>query len=456
MIIFAAVILLLVGLGVGVFYYLERLVEGQGPDGRRWFWNWVCKGLVAPILFWMLWNFGIIPGLPALLPQVAQAQSGGGSRASTFLVVTTCALFVIGSFWAAVTFAWFLVIIAAREDIRADFLGACVVWSVVMVPLALLIIYLSGWLAAGFAVALWLLPIAHSSLPLLARKKVGPLYSRAIGKMKLGKYEDAEWEVIHQLEKAEDDFEGWLMLADLYANHFDDLAGAQRTIDEICGHPATTPSQFSISLHRLADWHLKLGEDPVAARRALEEICRKMPGTHLATMAQQRINQLPGSREELRARQKGRTIHLPALNHSLEEPPISGGSESGRDQALAQANRFVDQLKKNPDDVTAREELARLFAERLDRVELAIEQVELLLLMPEQPPAKAAEWLSLLAAWQLKYRRDAAAARTLLERLMHEYPHSAQAFAAQRHLKLMELEERRRERQSVASAKRST
>src|SRR5205823_9910134 len=129
-----------------------------------------------------------------------------------------------------------------------------------------------GWMAAGFATVGWLLPIANSSLPLMATKPIGPMYSRAIAKMKMGKYDDAEWEVIQQLEICEDDFEGWLMLAELYANHFADLAGAERTIKDICSDPNVSPSQLSIALHRLADWHLKPGDDPVAARRALEEI----------------------------------------------------------------------------------------------------------------------------------------------------------------------------------------
>ena len=83
------------------------------------------------------------------------------------------------------------------------------------------------------------------------------------------------------------------MLADLYANHFDDLAGAERTVREICSQPEATPTHISVSLHRLADWQLKIGADPVAARRSLEEICERLPGTHLATMARHRINQLP-------------------------------------------------------------------------------------------------------------------------------------------------------------------
>jgi len=44
----------------------------------------------------------------------------------------------------------------------------------------------------------------------------------------------------------------------------------------------------------------------------------------------------------------------------------------------------------------------------------------------------------LLALWQNKYRKDTEAARKLWQRLIHEFPQSPQAFAAQRQLILME------------------
>ena len=44
-------------------------------------------------------------------------------------------------------------------------------------------------------------------------KPTPPMYARAIARMKFGKYSEAELEIIRELEKCEDDFEGWMMLA---------------------------------------------------------------------------------------------------------------------------------------------------------------------------------------------------------------------------------------------------
>ena len=60
-----------------------------------------------------------------------------------------------------------------------------------------------------------------------------------------------------------------------------------------------------------------------------------------------------------------------------------------------------------------------------------------------------------LTVWELKYAVDADAARALFQRLVREFPHTPQAFTAQRRLKLLEMEEKlRQSRKTLAPAKR--
>jgi uncharacterized protein (DUF1499 family) len=258
--------------------------------------------------------------------------------------------------------------------------------------------------------------------------------------MKFGKYAEAEQAIIAELEKCENDFEGWLMLAELYARQFDDVGEAERTILELCNEPHTTLSQKSVALHKLADWHLQFRGDPPAARRALEEIVRTMPGTHLATMAQHRLRQMPMTKLQWTEQQRGKKLKMPALSEDFDDAAGLDVSQAESAEAERAANQCVEKLKRDPNDVAARERLARIFAERLGQANLGIAQLELLAEMPDQPRNKLAEWLGLMAAWQIKYLRDKEAARELLQRLIKEFPQSAQAFAAQRRLKLMEME----------------
>jgi hypothetical protein len=248
--------------------------------------------------------------------------------------------------------------------------------------------------------------------------------------------------VIQQLEKREDDVEGWMMLAELYANQFGDLAEAERTIGWLCDQSSVTALQISMAYHRLADWQLKLCDNPAAAKRALEEISRRLPDTHLAKMARLRQQHLPASRQEWLEQKDPKKIALPALTGELEAPAPGPGTKLNRSDALSLANECVDRLKRNPNDVPAREKLARLFTEELDKADLGIEQLDLLLGMPGQPEQKQAEWLSLSAAWHFRYRHDRAVTRQILERLVHEWSQTPQAFAAQRWLNLLEMEDR--------------
>ena len=214
---------------------------------------------------------------------------------------------------------------------------------------------------------------------------------------------------------------------------------------ETCEHPGTTPSQFAVAHHRLADWQLKLAQDPDAARAALVEICRRHPKSHLARMARLRIDQLPANREEWIARQGVKKIRLHSLREPSRDTVARPSVNMTRQEAFARSQEYVRRLQSNPDDIPAREELARLWAEELGQVEMGVEQLNLLLAMRGVTPAKAAEWLGLMASWHLQVPQDLVAARKAMERLIRLHPQSSQAFAAQRRLNLMDLEARMRQ-----------
>jgi hypothetical protein len=360
-------------------------------------------------------------------------------------VALTIGLFVIGSYWAAVTSAWLLAALARQTEHRHEFKRCVLLWSAFLAPVAALMTRAFGWQFAGVGGTLWFLPIVQRVLSLQPEQKVRPVYSQAIAKLHFDKHEEAEAAVLEELEKCEDDFEGWLLLAELYANHFQDLAGAEDIIRQTCDHPNTNPSQVAVAFHRLADWHLHLANDPSAARRALWEICRRHPKSHLDRMARLRLDQIPSSKEEWIEGRTPKPISLPV---HLDGSSNSATTPLTREDALARAKQCVERLKKNPDDIAQREDLARLFVEQLDVVDSGLEQLELLLAMPNPPEKKAAQWLSLMAAWQLKYKQDQPFARKLLERLVRHYPKTPQAFAAQSRLNLMDAETRMRSTRS--------
>jgi hypothetical protein len=416
-----------------------RLPKAQAADLRRWLGRWVIKGLAAPLALWLICNSDFSENFPPILGQI-QAAAPGLATFKAWWEAAETGFLVISSFWATVTLGWLLVVIRQQVEDRRLFNGAVVGWSLFLLPLAALILFGFGAAAAGVAGVVWLAPIAQSVVPLAFHARTSPAYHFATAKMHRDKYKEAEEAVIAELEKEENDFNGWLMLADLYANHFGDLAGAGRIIRETCAHPKTNASQVCLALNQLADWHLNLANDPAAAQNALEEICRRYPDTHMTRMARLRLQQLPSSREEVIARRTPKSFRLPALGDHLDHAAAAPASPGARKEAAARANQCVEKLQADPDDMAVREELARILAERLDQAGAAIEQIELLLNMPQASDEQAAGWMGLLAAWQIKYLGDVQKGRETMEQLIRRYPQSSHAFAARRRINLMDLE----------------
>jgi len=445
--------LLLIALGLAAFamlgrYYWLQLAPEEDAGAERWFMEWTAKGLGGPLLVWAVLNSGLLPRVPSLMPELDFAIAKSGASPAVWLEYMAPGFIVIGAWWAVVTFAWMLTQTCLRAPDRGEFVAPALFWGVLLSPVVWLVWRNAGFSGVGFALLAWFIPTLHFAAPLGQARKPLPCYSGAIGKVKFGKYGEAEAAVLRELENNADDFDGWLMLADLYANRFNDLPEADRTVRELCDQPNLAGVQVALAFHRLADWHLKLADEPAGARRAMEEICRRLPGSVFAREARQRLARLPGSRAELREQRQPKTIRLPALREELDEPPSWNLPREDRDQAAAFANACVEKLKQNPNDVAARERLATTLAERLGKVEQALEQLELLLAMADAPPEKPAEWLGLKAAWLIRYQQDWAAAKPVLERLVHEYPQTPQAFAAQRRLCLMEMEARSRRQEA--------
>ena len=424
-------------------YRLAR--EDEQPESFRWLRRWSIQGLLTPWMIWAFMNFGFSFELQSFMPQLQKAQ-GTPLWLPLYASYVAAGFCVISSYWTAMTLGWIVwrSAFGLEGEMRTHFRGLCWTSLAGMALPATGFLWLGGWLAVGLAATAMLAPIAGYAPVILRPKKLPPLYARAIARLKFGKYSEAETEVLRQLEKREDDFEGWLMLAELYANQFNHLDEAEQTILEICDQPRTNSSQLSMALHRLADWHLKLRGDPDAARRALEVIVSRLPGTHLARMAQLRAAQLPQTAEEWREQQVNKPVHLPALHDPLDEATAPPVAPLGAKEATARAAQLNARLKNQPNDLPPREELARILAGPLNQPEAAIAQVETLLSQPDQPPEKSAAWLGLIGAWQIERLHDLDAGRKTLQRLIREHPQSPTAFAAQRRLLHLDMEEKLR------------
>jgi len=261
--------------------------------------GWFIKGVVAPIIIWIFFvysvNGGRFPRVPRFLAQVLSISDWIAIVLRSLLP----ALIVVGSYWAAMTAVWLVVHLVVTTESRRVIRGTSLFWGLILSPVIALILFMCGWWGLGFALLLPLIPIARELMAFGPPKPLEPVYSRAVDEIKRGQPTKAEQEVLRQLERKEDDYDGWMMLAELYATKFNDIAGAERTIREIAQHPKTTKDQYCRALHRLADWHLNVAKDAEAARRTLEQICTAYPHSIACDAARKHMDQLPVARIKL-------------------------------------------------------------------------------------------------------------------------------------------------------------
>ncbi len=402
---------------------------------RNSFWSWALRGFGFPLITWALVNFGFGNRFPALVPRIADAQAARAPWIGAWGGVCLAGGILILTYWVAVSYLWMLGVMFRQAKSPAELAFNVATFGLFTAAFGGALAYANGPQYFGAALVLTVLPIVHLTMDLAEEPVPRPVYDRALGQINFGKYQAAEWELIQQLEKREDDFQGWMMLAELYARQHKKIEDAARVILDLCQQPNIQPGEISVACHKLADWQMDLFSNPDGARAALELLCRKLPDTHFATMAQQRLKQLPRSAEELQQLRTPKRVQLPPLREPLRPEERKKRSKT---DASEEANRLSAALTEDPNDFSAREKLAAILATELGKLDLGIEQLQLLIDLPDLADEQKAKWIGQIAAWELDIRKNETGYETLLKQIIQQFPQTSQAFAAQRRLFLLE------------------
>ncbi len=267
-----------------------------------------------------------------------------------------------------------------------------------------------------------------------------PFYSIYRTKVTMGRYNEALAEVRRQLDKFPTDLEGHMLLAELQAKYLNDLPGAEVTIHRLCSQPVHPHPDLSFALNQLADWHLAITKDRDSAKRALEKIMEIMPGTEMASRAAQRIGHL-AEPEMLLESSDRQTVEV---KKGVRDLGLLRGSD-GRLKAPSinqeeLAEEYVAHLEQHPLDTDAREKLAVIYAKYYHRLDLAMEQLELLIEMPGMASKKIVHWLNLKADLQVIEGDVQENIHQTLQRIIDAYPGQAYADNASRRLQTVRLE----------------
>ncbi|MGN6386741.1 MAG: hypothetical protein ACTHMT_10935 [Verrucomicrobiota bacterium] len=276
-----------------------------------------------------------------------------------------------------------------------------------------------------------------------------PFYSISRAKQKQGRYQEAIADVKVQLMKFPQDYEGWMLLAEVHGDSLKDNAAAQECIEELFHHnPPHTMKNLAFSLNRSADWHLSLASDREAARGSLQRILDLFPDSEFAHHAAQRIAHLTS--DAMLAEKKER----PRIALTRHEENIGLAGESARpvekvEEPPEKAVRLVGHLNEHPFDATAREELAMIYIEHYGRLELAEDQIEQMISAPGMPQKSIARYLNLLADWHVRYTQNQQRAGDYLRRILELFPNSADARKAEKRISMLCTEMRGKTKSQV-------
>ncbi len=308
------------------------------------------------------------------------------------------------------------------------------------------IIMLGAGGAEGFALAIALLggiPVSLIWAPTLGRAlsdgigglytggsteiEARPIYSFATAKLNRGDVTGAIAEVRKQLGQFPEDYQGLMLLARIFVERQNNLSEASEILERIGGEAHYAPGEQVMALNQLADWRLKYGLDSHGAREALECIERQFPGSEAGYMATQRLAHLT-PQEMLDERKQPNLIEV--LEHvgrvGLAPHPREFAVAPGVEPGL-RARQLVEHLDDHPQDFEARVELAAVYHKHYGRSDLAIDQLEQLINLPNQLIKNAVHCLHQIADIQMEKMEDPASAKLTLERIIKLFPQTSAA-----------------------------
>jgi len=277
----------------------------------------------------------------------------------------------------------------------------------------------------------------------------GPMYSVAQSLRKKDRYIEAEAEIRRQLERYPQDYAGQMMLAGVQAENLGNFSGARVTIETILSQPGHLPANLADALNQLADWHLKFNLDSGEARAALERIQQILPDSPFAMMAAQRIARLESSDDATAARNRTSVVMgVYEKNIGLRTVPVRLRPDDPDPETMIAGCQL--QLEKHPLDSAAREQLALLYLEHYQQIDLAQQELEVLISNTSFSARERVRWLNLEATWQITYGADEEAARRTLQRIVEMSPNGAAAEVAKNRLARLKNELRGREKSRKA------
>jgi tetratricopeptide (TPR) repeat protein len=266
-----------------------------------------------------------------------------------------------------------------------------------------------------------------------------PFYAIAMARRKRGLYDLAMMEVRKQLEAFPHDMKGHVMLAEILTEDLGNCEGGMTILEEFLQRENLEATQGAFIMNRLAEWELRYRKNPDQARWWISRIKESYPDTEQASHAIQRLAHMTDDAYLVHRRDpKQYLVHRPTPNLSAADQGNEGLNPQVRAELSCQ--ELLQHLEMHPDDTSVREQLAWLYAEQFQRIDLALDQLIRCSQMAHQPAARLARWYHQMADLHCRFTGDEKAARQVLEDFLEDHPDSVHAETTKRRLKRLKLE----------------
>ena len=270
-----------------------------------------------------------------------------------------------------------------------------------------------------------------------------PLYAIAEARRKRGRYAEAAAVVRRQLEEFPGDITGTLLLVDLCAKDLGQVGEAQAVLEEYLQNGPHPPKNIFRALAHMADVYLEKYADRENARKCLERIQSLCPGTEQEMIAAQRLAHM-ASAEFLEAKKQPVRVAVKEFDRRLGLQGKRSDFQRNEKRPEELADEYIRQLKEHPLDLEARENLARLYVNHYRRLDIAIEQLEIMVNYRNQSPRQVVRWLNLMADWHIKLGGDIKEAKECLQQISERFPNTAHATQARKRIHYLRMELRGR------------
>jgi len=262
-----------------------------------------------------------------------------------------------------------------------------------------------------------------------------PVYSVAQAHRAKNHFTEALAAVRAQLEIFPNDYQGVLLLAQIYAEDFKDLPEAREVIQMFAVGNQESRVNVTNAWLQMADWYVHAG-DVQNASDCFQTIIDSYPETNFSQVAGQRLAHLEGFHKAntdepmaFRPESYRKQIGL--------EKPVKSEEQSDPDESERDA--LEERLTRHPNDVHAREKLADLYAEKKD-MQTAKMHLEYLIDQSIFNAKQKAHWLNLMADLAVKTESDTVLAKEAVNRIIAMAPGTAFAEQALARLQYLTTE----------------